>query len=518
MLKLNQTYNCNRAANLALVLVVSMALPLFATSRAEAGTYKMYTCNVPGRETPVPTTAPWTATLDGVNTRFFDNCASGGAFGIALNQGQRFMRRSSSASLVLMRPATGPKAAIGIVRYRTWITGELSGSGAPAFVSDGGALAPPGGTMMWTSPAFAITNPAVYVQLYCSTGAPGDCFFDSAWPLQVGGIETELYENVPPTGTIDGGTLLEGTSQSGVRTLLFSAIDRESGVARVEALLGDTVVATENLIKNQAICPQSALNACPSHYTDQLSIDTALVGPGDHVVSTRITDAAGNVQVVAGRRITVVRSSRAPVGRGQLAARFTTPRTTYITAFNRFVRVRGRLTDASGQAIPRARVAVLERPEYRMGKSTTAYVLTKKDGTFEFVTSRKRPSRVLDLHYYARSGDTSPVASRRLRVVVRAAGTLKVRLRGIRVRYYGRVLSRPLPRGGKRVYVQGRAAGGAWRRFAVHVTDRKGRFAGRYRLRVRRPGVQLQFRLEITKQTGYPFSRGLGRVVKQRVT
>lgn len=518
-----------RAAKLALVGLTSAALLFSSASRADAGVYKMYSCNVPGRETPVPSTAPWTATLDGLNTLSFDNCASGGAFGIGLNQAQRFMRPGTSAGLALTLPTTGPKASIGVVRYRTWVTGELAGSGAPAFVSDGGALSPPGGSMVWDSPTLANVTNAIYVQLYCSTGGGGaPCSFQSAWPLQVAGIETDLFEDVAPSGSFEGGTLLSGSAQSGIRTLRFNATDLESGIARVELLLGGTLVATRDLTDNRTVCAHVGLNACPPRLTDHLSVDTSLVPPGDYVVSLRISDAAGNQRrQIADHRVSIARASSAPAppsaapappfGTPRLLAAFATSRATHVTDYGRSVRIRGRLTDAAGAVMPRARIAVVEQANARLAKRKTSYVETSGDGRFDFVASGRRPSRVLDLRYFARQGDAAPVASRRLRLFVRAGSTFKVSLRGIRVRYSGRILSGAVPKRGVRVYVQGRAAGGAWRRFAVRATNSKGKFSGRYRLRVRRPGVQLQFRVEIPKQKGYPFARGLGKAHKRTV-
>lgn len=193
------------------VLVVHIVLDV---PNAKAGIYKLYSCNVPGRATPVPSTAPWRPVLDGLHTVYFDDCQSGGRFGIGLNI--KYMRPFSSASLALVRPDAGPKSAIGIVGYRTWVTAELSGSGAPAFIDDGAAFSPPGGTTPdnapWISPTFPPTNPDVYIKLHCTAG---DYSFDSAKPLQARGIEADLYEDVPPSGDIEGGTLLGGGTRNG---------------------------------------------------------------------------------------------------------------------------------------------------------------------------------------------------------------------------------------------------------------------------------------------------------------
>ncbi len=253
----------------SLLATIVLTASLVSPAPAGAGVYKLYSCNVPGHPTPIPSAAPWKVQLDGLNTIYFDDCASGGSFGVGLNV--RLMRQHAFARLVLERPPSGPKSAIGIVRYRTWITAELAGSGAPAFIDDGGAFAPPGGTTPdespWTSALFAQSNPAVYVKLQCSAGAPADCSLSSARPLQARGVEVDLYEAVPPAGAIEGGTLLQGGAPGPTRTLSFTASDAESGVARVEALLGDTVVATQDLEKDSALCAHTDLNACPTRYS-----------------------------------------------------------------------------------------------------------------------------------------------------------------------------------------------------------------------------------------------------------
>ena len=73
-----------------------------------------------------------------------------------------------------------------------------------------------------------------------------DCYPLHQLPFEVVGVETTLSEDVEPTSTIEGGTLLDGGAISGTRTLRYAAADAQSGVAQVQALLGDTVVATRD--------------------------------------------------------------------------------------------------------------------------------------------------------------------------------------------------------------------------------------------------------------------------------
>lgn len=504
-------------ARLAVAFVSVVMLYMAVTApHAWAATYKLYSCNVPGRHTPVPSTAPWKANLDGVNTFYFDDCRSGGSFGIGLNV--QAMRPYSSASLALVRPDAGAKSVIGIVRYRTWITAELAGSGAPAFIDDGGSFSPPGGTTPdnapWISPLFPLTNPAIYVRLRCTVG---DCSFSSRTPLQARGIEVDLYEDVPPSGEIEGGTLLLAGTRSGRSTLSFSATDQESGVARVEALLGDTVVAGEDLERNAALCPHTDWNACPARYSADFVIDSSILSPGQYPLALRITDAAGNRRLVTAGAPISVGKEEASITKTWLTASFGRRRTSYTTNYRHPVLLRGRLADSSDNPIAHARIAITERPSITGRGTGEAYAVTGPDGRFSHVVSGNGPSRSIDLRYFARAGDTIPSASRRLKIRVRAASTFKLSLHGVIVRYAGRVLTRPLPRGGKKVFIQGRAPGDAWRRFAVRRTNKAGRYAGRYRLRVRRPGVKLQFRVELPRQSGYLFAPQTGPVVTRVV-
>ncbi len=517
-----------RGADWVAACVTAILLACVHAGSAPAGNYKMYSCNVPGHGVPLPSTGPWRANFDGPNTRLFDSCAVGGGFGIALEPARRSMRPGSSASLVLERPSAGPKAAIGIVGYRTWLTAELGGFGAPAFISDGGAFSPPGGTTPdespWISPVLARTNSSIYVQLYCSTGSINDCQFDSATPLTARGIEVDLYESMVPSGSFEGGTLLTGDVQRGRRSVLFSATDEESGIARIELLMGNAVVATDDVETVGAACPHVDFSACRTRRTGTLSVDTSELADGEYTAGLRLTDAAGNHRVIRyADPITVGRASSlgSPPADGDPAVRLTAQfaansRSSHTVPFGRPARVRGRLRDAQGRPVPNARIVVTEKPD--TGDSgRTVHTVTGSDGRFRYSTADSGPSRRIDLKYYGRAASTTPTAFYRLRLRVRTTSTFRVSLRGIVVRYRGRVIAGPIPRGGKQVFIQGRAKGGAWQRFAARWSDAAGRFSGTYRLRVRRPGVRLQFRVEIPRQNGYPYLPHTERIITKTV-
>ena len=74
-----------------------------------------------------------------------------------------------------------------------------------------------------------------------------------------------------------------------------------------------------------------------------------------------------------------------------------------------------------------------------------------------------------------------------------------------------------MPKGGKRVQMEGRSPGSAWTAFKDVRTDEKGRFSGTYRLRVRRPGVLLRIRAVVPSETGYGYIGSRSRAVSLRV-
>ncbi len=521
-----------RASRVSLV-ASSIALLFLITARsAEADSYKMYTCNVPGVATPAGATAePWVWGLDGRNTQAFDNCSTGGGFGISLAPGRQVMSLDTSAVLHLQRPNSGPKSVIGIIGYRTWLIAQLGGSGGEAFISDGGAFGPPGGVNLdadpWVSPRLAVSNPAAFVQLYCSGGAGVDCAFSNPVPLTARGVEVSLYETVAPTASLDGGTLLAGGARKGRETVSYTAADQESGVRRIEVLLGDTVVGSQDFEARPDICPHRNFNACAASQTGGFTVDTSQVPDGPYLVTLRVTDAAGNPRTIRGNGSVQVSNATTPASAiptpaappAILTAGFAGVQDRTLTStYGKSIVIRGRLTDGAGVPIPGAAIRVRERrtlPTARLRDK--ASVTTDTDGRYRYRLPRNATSRTIEVSYEPAVGGPASSATQTLQLRVSSVATLKVSLAGVSVRYSGRVLGTPIPRGGKTVFVQGRAAGSAWQTFAVRRTNESGRFSGRYRLRVRRPGVKLQFRVRIPTQTHYPYVAGKSRVVSRRV-
>jgi hypothetical protein len=184
--------------------------------------------------------------------------------------------------------------------------------------------------------------------------------------------------------------------------------------------------------------------------------------------------------------------------------------------YGRRVSIRGRLARNGGAVAPGTRIEVLERRDQSGAREISrAPVKTNPDGSFSVVMDTTRPSRTVRLAYRPAIG--SEVASRALTLRVRAASTVRASLRGRIVRFRGRVRSRPLPKAGKRVVMEGRSPGSAWTAFKSVRTDRQGRFSGTYTLRVRRPGVTLKVRAVVPRENGYGYVGSRSRAVTFRV-
>lgn len=190
-------------------------------------------------------------------------------------------------------------------------------------------------------------------------------------------------------------------------------------------------------------------------------------------------------------------------------------RSTLTVPYGRRVSVRGRMTLGAQPGPGGAQLDILERIGRRASEVAVGSARTEADGSFAYVLPAKRPSRTIRLAYRppGSDGSFSPV----MRLRVRAAASLRASLRGVVMRFRGVVHSRPIPGRGKLVRLEGRAPGSAWKSFATIRTDRRGRFSGRYRLRVHRPGVRLKVRAVVPSEKNYPYVGSRSSAVTLRV-
>lgn len=506
-------------------LLAAILLPLILhVGDASAGMYTMRSCNVPGHRAAAATSWLW---IHAPGTYANDECASGGGFGVNAGPMQRV-----TAAGVSLEP---PTKAIKIRRVRLWMVARLGGSGSSLFVaaaSDANGVTraqdlfgPPGGDTLTTpfeSPLLPPDTGAYVVFISCSGNTWDGCVPSSINPLEIRGAEVTLQEDSPPSGLFQGGALLDGTAQNGIRNVSYTAGDQESGVASVAAIVGETEVASQSFSTE---CEFSGFAACPQSKAGSLAIDTRALPNGIYPVSLRITDAANNTTTIYAPRAVHVSNSNATPPNGlratthaKLTARVSGRRgTTVMVPYNRRTTIRGRLSTSDGEPISNAKLEIREIPLSKRSKTITRHAMTRSNGNYVYLSTRRGATRRLEVRYRPSLDEPAVAAVARLRLNVAAAATLRINLRGVRVTYSGRLLSRPVPPGGKSVYIEGRAVGGAWTAFAHRRTDRMGRFSGRYRLRVHRPGVRLQFRVRIPKQRGYPYAANVGRSITRIV-
>jgi hypothetical protein len=505
----------------------------FATEQARAGPYVMRSCNVPGR--PNAPMYPWRAVNDPVpGISMVDACATGGGVGFSVDE-SRQISAGRNLTIAIDKPS-GPRRQITFVRLVLWYAARLAGSGQPLNFFSGSTLsdgsfaagisnAPPGSENLMAEQVLNADTRTFEVGVHCGalngTQAPDPCIPAARVPLLIRGMELTLSEDIPPTVLSLGGDLVDSGPQSGARTLTYSASDPESGLAKVEALLDDTVVGSRDL---EPRCFHSDFTVCPASLDESLEVDTRAVTNGPHRLTVRVQDAAGNERVVDHGVVEVENQPGAKpqdnfstISAYAIVADFKgSSRSSLSVPYGRRVSVRGRMTRDSQPVAAGTQIQVLERLDRRGAhERLTRAVATKAGGSFSMGLATSRPSRVVRLAYSPPGG--GQVVSRALRLRVGAGSRVRASLRGRVVRFSGRVLSGPVPKGGKRVQMEGRSPGSAWTMFESLRTDEKGGFSGTYRLRVRRPGVVLKIRAIVPSEAGYGYLGARSRAVSLRV-
>ena len=494
---------------LAILLVASVVSP-----HAQAGEYPMRNCNVPGY--PSAPLGPWQP-QPAPNTVAVDTCLSGGYFGFRL-PGIRQLPGGAIAMFELPRPSAGAQQAIKFTQGKVWFDTRSTGTGGPIWVAVGRSSTTGRPGMLYdpsnrdgVRQSLPVYTDRLGIGLTCGDfhyESFTDCYPTHDTPVMIRGTEIMLTEDVKPSVSVTGGSLLEPGQQSGLRTVTYTASDQESGLSRIDMLLDDDVVAARDLSPR---CTYIDFAACP--LTDQATfrIDTRVVSDGAHRLTLRVMDASGNQLLLSPAGPVAISNSGGDGSGGsgassaenqpQLTLRFArSVRRSLAVPFGQRVRISGRLS-AAGSSVGAARVTVLERVA-GSAERALGTIQTGADGDFTHVLAGGRPSRAVRLGYQTSAGMKY---SDTLRLNVRAAASLRMTLRLATLSFSGRVLSRPIPRRGKRIVMQGKASGFAWTTFASVRTGRDGRFRGRYRLAVRRPGVRLRIRVRVPSESGYRY-------------
>jgi hypothetical protein len=547
-------------AGIAAALAAAAAvLALGVCGAAQARTYEVYTCVTPDGRLLGPTidVAPWpsgwTWGYAGVFPILNDDCANHGGFSFwvqnqAWSAGQSFWARWSAA------PGT---ALVGMtLRWTAELTNiPANGNGTVQLVAGTDAQVllaqnSPG----WVSATGPEPNlstalsPAHYFEIrftcldHCVAGTSMESIARVTKPWFL------VEDPSPPVGGLTG-SALDAQTWSGVVRLGLNAADVGAGLYRavvevdgadaLSVAVGEASPYCRDIGPSPSVNEFAAAQPCPLRIDGgALDVDTAKLPQGRHSVRVLLEDAAGNRTVIFGPVVRSVAATGAigpgsdPALRGaangdgasdqaRLSAHWGVrgSRTRLVSAFGRAHVVRGRLRGQDGAPISNAVIDVLSRTT-----AVNARELAKRngprtasDGSWRLALPRGISSRDLTFRYRSHVNDTIPTATATVRLRVRAGLRLVIRPRHARsgqaIRFDGRLLGAPLPRGGKQIVLMARASHGGWVRFNVIRTDRRGRFRTTYRFQ--QPGTAIyRFRALSLAEAAYPYAAGGSNVVR----
>jgi hypothetical protein len=354
----------------------------------------------------------------------------------------------------------------------------------------------------------------------------------------------------PPVGGLTGGAT-DAQTWSRVMRFGLNAADLGGGLLRavvevdgadvLSVPIGDPSGTCRSIAPEPGVFGYAAAQPCPLRVDGgSLAIDAAKLPQGRHTVRILLDDAAGNRTEIFGPVTRNITSSDAigpgsdPALRGAAngdgasdSAKLTAhwgrrgSRTLLVSRFGRSHVVRGRLRTTDGAPIANAALDVVSKTT-----AVNARELVKRtgprtgaDGAWFVVLPRNVSSRDVTFRYRSHVNDTIASATASVRLRVRAGLRLAIHPRRARtgqaIRFSGRLLGGPMPRGGKQVVLMARASRGAWVRFNVVRTDGRGRFRSVYRFR--QPGAALyRFRALSLSEAAYPYLAGGSNVVKVR--
>jgi hypothetical protein len=365
--------------------------------------------------------------------------------------------------------------------------------------------------------------------------------------VTMSGSDMTVADETPPdAGGLSGNAVASSTWQ-GPQLFAFAASDKGGGVYQAIVDVDGRTMLVRTIDEWGGRCVDTAAGGqvfrfpqpCPTSVDALLPVDANALPTGEHDVTLRISDAAGNLRTVYSARKTIVAPARTigpgsdPSERGvtngenasdaaHLTARWTrTKRLTLVGPYGRRQVIRGRLSDRGGAGIRGARIELLTAIDVRNGAPIDkGGARTRGDGRFTLILPRNVSSRTLMLRYRSHVNDTVAVAERSLRLKVKAGVKLTVRPRvtgrGRTVRLTGQLVSRPVPRGGKVVEFQARSPGEKWITFRTVRASRAGRFSTRYTFRRGGPALYLM-RARVRAAADYPYASGSSHSVRVRV-
>jgi hypothetical protein len=537
-------------------LLISASL----TSTALAGRYHVYSCRTPaGEAAPVD---GWSGTVapGGAYDDFaLNTCAQGGGLIAALGDQTTHMAGIDRTSWEFSVPTGRTLTAATLWRagdtaggslkgtYQFWLAAPVksqpidecaSGLGCDGRGVIGTPFAPenrvpvPQGNL--GSHIYSIASCGGEAEFECPSGK-GDAN-NYAAVVYLYGADLTLEQTGGPTASGVGGELTSAPSVAGASSLTFNASDPGAGIYEAVFTVDGSVVQRTVIDENGGRCRNVGqtsdglaaflyLQPCPASVSADMTFDASKVANGPHHLRVDVLDAAGNQAVVLDRNVTVANPGvpGPPNGQGassgaRLEARWkSTAKALAQGVYGKAQTIVGRLVSDSGAPISGALLDVSYTRAYAGAKTVAmASPRTASDGRFSMRLPAGASSESVLLAYRVRLGDATAAAKRTLQLSVAAPISLTVTPRvsgvGRTIRFHGRLVGGPIPKGGKAVVLEARAGSSRWIQFKVVRSDSRGRFRASYRFRFPGP-VRYQFRVVCEHEADYPYATGASHSV-----
>lgn len=571
--------SCARRAAIAIALGVAALASTAAP--ATAGEYSVSVCR--HADGSIAPTDGWQFAIadDFVNNDIaVDTCSLGGSLDLQLREGTPHGRLSgtSYAGAAISVAATPPPAtkwSRAIVWWAFRSSPTTAGGGSEQIAGSIGGF--PQTTCAWGSegtspcsgrgiiagPALSEANrtpldlgdstaPLALLVTCASTplacpAAPGDTPYAQlrAWRLYL-----TLADSTAPT--FDAQPVLPPAFTGTSLPVTVSASDAGGGVHTAQLVVDGQPVGTPHAIDDaDGRCVQHADGTFGHMVPCKLSVasaavalDLAGVANGQHAMSVRIADAAGNVADSAATGVKVdnppppvplaaipldnplrgqgrVHNGSGSASSGTLTAGLRLLRTpargsyhsTLRLGYGRRAQLAGMLVGSDGRPIAGAILSLTSTPAG--GEPTRFTVRTARDGRYLRVMHWGR-SRSIAVTWYPMGDSTLPVGSGTVQLLGQARVTLRVAparpRNGQSLVLTGSVVGAPA---GARVTIQVRD-GRAWRTFLTPRIDRAGRYKGRRLLR-RSAGLSYCLRARVLAQPGFEYVAGSSKIICRHV-
>jgi hypothetical protein len=537
-----RTPPARRPVGLTLIVLLTLAGYLQATSTATAGTYTINDC--PSAPTPSNNPGPWT--VFGSPQSAKGSCAGGPGDYIAPRGAS--MNPGAFDGVQVTIPAKSP-LTIREAKILWSVPHQLSGA-------DNFALAQAGTTQSTTlvesttpftgsgsSNTFVLPSTTTSFKLsdYCSADdAAQGCNFGS-WEnnnLQLYGAQLTLEDPTLPTATIIGTPPPDGATISGTQSLAYTASDPTAGIRAVTLQVDGTQVAHHDYREQ---CTYENLLACPATISDAISWNTASLADGQHTLQLIIETAAHNTTIAYNATLTTHNTptnptpstpadqlsplspaspttSTAGTPNGTPASQtahihLTNARSLTRTYAQRAFTLTGQLLDPQGHPIANATLQILQQPT----NTSTAEALTTAQTDAQGLFAAKippGPSRTVTVLYRAFASQPGYAATASVTEAVHASVTLRITPRHTgptgTINIAGTVAGPTPPHGALvelLVYYQG-----GWQPIRTPYTDSHRHFHLRYQFH--HATGRFPFRAQVpTGQASFPYRAGSSATV-----